>query len=191
MANDNSIKFVMDPGASAVRSDLAALINTGTKESPVWSPVGSGVESSDLGMEWNTETKTDIFGKVYTSAKKPEKTQDFDSWPMKTDEAILHIWKMAVWEEDVAKVTNQDMLIVHKYAKKNGKFLAKRYENCTVIPTSIGGDGGGVLQTTVSVTYGGKETLGTFDRDSTGKAIFTPEDEATGASAASLSDEEL
>ena len=66
---------------------------------------------------------------------------------------------------------NQDMLIVHFYAGQN---FAERYESCAVLPTGLGGEGGGSVGMPIDVTYGGKRTIGTASNDS-GKITFTPE----------------
>ena len=65
-------------GATVERKLLILYLNTGTDSSPVWSPVGKRVEDSSMEFDWGEETKTDIFGKNYTTLKTPTITQTFD-----------------------------------------------------------------------------------------------------------------
>ena len=70
-------------------------LNTGTAESPVWSPIGKRVEDSSIEMDWGTETKVDIFGDTYTTGKKATKTQTFDPCELdSSDAAQQKIWAL-------------------------------------------------------------------------------------------------
>ena len=62
-----------------------------------------------------------------------------------------------------------DMLIVHTYAG-----FAERYESCMVEVTGLGGEGGGSVGMPINVTYGGKRTIGTATKGTSGAIEFTP-----------------
>lgn len=167
--------FNTTPGQTVARELLVAFLNTGTKETPVWSPIGKRVEDSSIEMDWSIETSTDIMGDTYTRGKKATKTQTFDPWDLDGgDEAQKKIWNIAVKDNDVNALLAQDMLIAHLYAGDTGKNFAERYEACGVIPTRLGGEGGGSVSLAIEVTYGGARTTGTV-AVAGGVATFTPE----------------
>lgn len=162
------------------REKLLAFLNTGSTAAPVWSLIGIRVEDSSLGYDWSNETKQDIVGRTYTTMKKPIISQTFDSWEMEgSDTAIKKIWEKAVVDQDYTGLTSCDMLICHVYAG-----FAERYSDCMVMPTALGGEGGGTLNMSVDVTYGGTRTVGTATF-SNNVPTFVPE-EAPTYSAATL-----
>lgn len=161
-----NLSFNTKPGVTVGRELLIAYLNTGTNEIPVWSPVGKRVEDSSIEMDWGTETKVDIFGDTYTTGKKATKTQTFDPCELDaSDEAQKLIWNLAIRDNDVNALLNQDMLIVHFYAGSEEAPFAERYESCSVLPTGLGGEGGGNIGMPIDVTYGGKRTVGTVTKD--------------------------
>lgn len=166
--------FNTEPGVTVARELLIAYLNTGTSESPVWSPIGKRVEDSSIEMDWGTETKVDIFGETYVTGKKATKTQTFDPCELdSSDAAQQKIWALAIKDNDVNRLMNQDMLIAHFYAGSGDKNFAERYAACSVLPTSLGGEGGGNVGMPIEVTYGGTRTLGTVSKTEAG-VTFTP-----------------
>ena len=166
--------FNTNPGQTVARELLVAFLNTGTSDSPVWSPIGKRVEDSSIELDWATETKVDIFGDSYTTGKKATKTQTFDPWELDAgDAAQKKIWNLAIKDNDVNALLNQDMLIAHLYAGDEGSNFAERYESCAVLPTNLGGEGGGSVGMSIEVTYGGTRTIGSVSV-SAGVATFTP-----------------
>lgn len=169
------LAFNTTAGQTVSRELLVAFLNTGTAETPVWSPVGKRVEDSSIEMDWSTETKTDIFGDTYITGKKATKTQTFEPWELDaSDEAQKKIWNLAIRENNVNALLAQDMLIAHLYAGDEGKNFAERYASCSVLPTSLGGEGGGSVGMSIDVTYGGTRTLGTIAVVD-GVTTFTPD----------------
>lgn len=163
-------------GETVARELLVAYLNTGDSSTPKWSPVGKRVEDSSIEMDWSIESKTDIFGKTYTNGKKAVKTQTFDPCELDAgDEAQLKIWNTAIKDNNVNALCNMDMLIVHLYAgTANTAVFAERYDSCAVVPTSLGGEGGGNIGMPIEVTYGGTRTVGTASI-SGGTVTFSPE----------------
>ena len=153
-------------GQTVGREMMIAYLNTAEGDSPSapkWSPIGKRVEDSSIEFDWQTETKVDIFGNTYTTGKKPTKTQTFDPCELDGDDkAQIKIWNLAIKDEAVNALLNQDMLIVHLYAgtAKTAVF-AERYSACSILPSSIGGEGGGSIGMPIDVTYGGTRTTGT------------------------------
>ena len=162
-------------GQTVSRELLVAFLNTGSAEAPVWSPIGKRVEDSSIAIAGATETKVDIFGDTYVTGKKATKTQTFEPWELDSgDEAQKKIWNLAIKENNINALLSQDMLIAHLYAGDTSKNFAERYESCAVLPTSLGGEGGGSVGMSIEVTYGGTRTVGTVSV-SGGAATFTPD----------------
>ena len=44
------------------RELLLLFLNTGTKDSPIWAPIGKRVEDSSMELDWQRESKKDIMG---------------------------------------------------------------------------------------------------------------------------------
>lgn len=170
--------FNVNSGETVARELLVALLNTGTSDSPVWSPVGRRVNDSSAEYDWSNETEQDILGNVFTSKKKPIITQTFDPWSLTGgDAAQQKIYQLAVVEQNAQALANMDMLIVHYYTKSGSTAasFAERYDGCSIDVSSIGGEGGGSIAMPIEVTYGGKRTVGSVTKGEDGAVTFTPE----------------
>lgn len=168
------LEFNTASGQTVDRELLIAYLNTGTTSAPVWSPIGSRVTDSSMEYDWREESSKDILGTTRSTMKKPIITQTFDPCDLDAgDAAVLKIWNLAVKEQNVAALTNQDMLIVHLYAgTKDTAAFAERYSACMVKPSSLGGEGGGFVGMPMDITYGGARTVGTA-AVSAGTVTFT------------------
>ena len=168
------LEFNTASGQTVDRELLIAYLNTGTTSAPVWSPLGSRVTDSSMEYDWQEESNKDILGTTRSTMKKPIITQTFDPCDLDAgDAAVLKIWNLAVKEQNVAALTNQDMLIVHLYAgTKDTAAFAERYSACMVKPSSLGGEGGGFVGMPIDITYGGARTVGTA-AVSAGTVTFT------------------
>lgn len=170
-----AFSFKTPAGQTIDRALLILYLNTGTAEEPEWAPIGKRVEDSSIEMDWATETKQDILGGTYTTGKKATKTQTFDPCELDAgDSAQQKIWQLAVVDDDVNALLNQDVLLVHYYAvdDSNGAF-AERYPASAILPSSLGGEGGGNIGMPIDVTYGGVRQKGTATNTG-GSVTFTP-----------------
>lgn len=150
-------------GASASREMMITYLNTGTGSAPVWSSMGAKVFEGTINYDWGIETKTDILGRTFTTAKTANMTQTFSgSEIIAGDEVMNYLVDLAVVKKDATQLVNQDCLIVHVYLKNDSQeAFAERYSASAVTPTSIGGEGGAALVTDIEVAYGGKRETGT------------------------------
>ena len=166
------LTFNTPSGAVAQRQLLILYLNTGTAQAPAWSAVGKRVEDSSMEYDWGEESKTDIFGQTYTTMKKPTITQTFDPCELDGgDAAQLYIWNKAIKEQDVAALTNMNMLVVHAYAgTADTAVFAERYSSCAVKPSGLGGSSN--IGMPIDVTFGGKRTTGTAATED-GTVTFT------------------
>ena len=172
------LTFNTTAGQTVDRALLVLYLNTGESGTPKWSPVGKRVEDSSAEYDWSKESKTDIFGQVYTTLKKPTITQSFDPCELDAgDAAQLKIWNLAIKDQDAQALANLDMLLVHLYAgTADTAAFAERYSSCAVDPTSLGGEGGGRVGMPIEVTFGGTRTTGTASV-SGGTVKFTADDD--------------
>lgn len=167
----DDLTFNTPAGQVVDRKLLILYLNTGTSEAPVWSPIGKRVEDSSMEYDFGEESKTDIFGEVYTNLKKPIITQTFEPCELDAgDVAQVKIWNQAIKDQDVAAMANNDLLVVHAYAgTKDTAVFAERYGSCLVKPSSLGGSSN--VGMPIDVTFGGTRTTGTA-AVSNGKVTF-------------------
>lgn len=172
------LTFNTESGVTVARELVIAYLNTGTTQSPTWSPLGKRVEDSSEEYDWSDETIKDILGATYGTLKKPTITQSFDPSDLDAgDPALVKIWNLGVKDQNYAALANQDMLIVHFYAGTSSTPFAERYSSCMIVPTSLGGEGGGNIGMPLNVTYGGKRTTGTASKNATtGVVTFTADE---------------
>ena len=169
------LTFNTTAGQTIDRELVIAFLNTGTSAAPVWSPLGKRVEDSSATYEWNEETIRDILGNVWNSMRKPIVSQSFEPGDLDADDAaMVKIWNLGVKDQDARALAAQDCLIVHFYAGETASPFAERYSSCMVIPTGLGGAGGGNVGMPVNVTYGGTRTVGTAAKAQDGTITFTP-----------------
>lgn len=166
------LTFNTAAGATVERKLLILYLNTGTPAAPAWSAIGKRVEDSSMEYDWGEETKTDIFGETYTTMKAPTITQTFDPCELDgADVAQAKIWNQAIKDQDVAAMTNNDLLVVHAYAgTADTAVFAERYSSCMVKPSALGGSS--TVGMPIDVTFGGKRTKGTAAVDA-GEVTFT------------------
>jgi len=164
--------FNTQAGAVVERKLLILYLNTGTTSAPVWSAIGKRVEDSSAEYDWGEETKTDIFGEVHTTFKRPAISQTFEPCELDGgDAAQLKIWNQAIKDQDVAAMTNNDLLVVHAYAGTAATAVfAERYPASAVKPSSLGGSSN--VGMPIDVTFGGKRATGTASVDN-GTVTFT------------------
>jgi len=168
------LTFNTTAGLTIPRELVIAYLNTGTEQSPVWSPLGKRVEDSTAEYDWSEESTRDILGATYNTLKKPVISQSFDPSDLDpSDAALVKIWNMAVKDQNYNALSALDMLIVHFYAGETSTPFAERYSACMVTPSSLGGEGGGNIQMPLNVTYGGDRTTGTASKGQDGMITFS------------------
>lgn len=176
-------KFNVPKGETVDRHAMIAYVNTGTYDAPGWGPIGLRVTDSNLEYDWSSEDSKDILGNTFSIMKTPILTQSFDEWPFSGgDEAQEMIANLAIVEQNARKLANMDLLIAHYYLTSGDSVamaFAERYPSSKLEPSSLGGEGGGTLNLSVTATYGGTREVGTVSR--TGDVVtFTKDSAAEG-----------
>ena len=166
--------FNTTSGQTIARELLILYQNTGTSNSPVWSPIGKRVQDSSIEYDWSDETIQDILGDTYTTMKKPIITQSFDAYKLDAgDSAVVADWEDAIKNHNPQALCNKDLLLVHFYAGTVASPFAERYLSSAIKPTSLGGEGGGNLEMPFDVTFGGARQTGTASKGSGGAITFS------------------
>lgn len=167
-------------GKSAKREMLITALNTGTSSSPAWKALGKRVEESNVEFDYSEEDKQDVLGNSYTTVKNPKKTQDFSGNNLiGGDDLMNYLINLVVVENDYTALTQQECLLIHTYLQDStGKAFAEKYSECTVLPSTLGGEGGGVLISDITVKFGGTRTTGTATYSADGGITFTPDSAA-------------
>ena len=168
------LTFNTTAGQTIDRELVIAYLNTGTSANPVWSPIGKRVEDSSESFDWSEESIRDILGNVWNSMRKPILSQTFDPGDLDpADAALVKIWNLGVKDHDARALAAQDCLIVHFYAGLASTPFAERYSACMIVPTGLGGAGGGNIGMPINITYGGERTVGTASVNQ-GVVTFNP-----------------
>lgn len=167
------LSFNTTAGAVVERKMLLLYLNTGTFSEPVWSVIGKRVEDSSMEYDWSEESKTDILGDTYTTAKTPVISQTFDPGELDAgDVAQVKIWNQAIRDHDVAAMCNNDLLVVHAYAgTADTAVFAERYPTSMVKPSGLGGSSN--VGMPIDVTFGGKRSTGTAAVSDSGVVTYT------------------
>lgn len=178
-----SSSYTMASGQSARREQLITYYNCGTYAIPNWDAMGCKVTDSSIELDWGEDTSQDILGHTHISVKEPTLTQDMEDFELEEGQpAYQSIWELGVHDHSAA-VANRDLLVVHAYYAPDStdmtEFFAERYPSSAVLPTSIGGEGGGGLKMAVNVTYGGKRETGTATINNSGVVTFVSDTATT------------
>lgn len=169
---NTDLEFNTPAGQTIDRGLMVLCLNTGTAESPVWSPVGIRVEDSDMEYDWGSETINDILGHTYTTLEKPTITQSFDPLPLDAgDPAAVKLWNLGIKDQNAQALANLDMLVAHLYAGTSR--WGERYSSCAMPITRLGGPGGGNVTIGTEATLGGVRTTGTVTKGTNGTITFT------------------
>lgn len=170
------LTFNTPAGQTIARELLVLYLNTGDVENPVWSPLGKRVEDGSIEFDWATETTNDILGNTWTTGKKATRTTSFEPCDLDSDDAaMVKVWNLAVKDDNVSALLNQDVLLCHFYAGvADTAAFAERYSAAAVMPSGLGGAGGGTVGMPINVTFGGARTTGTASRAG-GVVTFTPD----------------
>lgn len=142
-----------------------------------------GVRTEESAIEFNAdiETSTDIRGNTYSDVNKTEPTQSFDPFYVMGGSKLASYLTQAALKNDIAAYNNVfKVYIIAAYLRKDGtidsegKCYTVMHENCSIIPTSLGGDtktsmpievhySNNITEGTVTVGANGKLSADTFE----------------------------
>lgn len=124
--------------------------NAGSGSSATYSTVVLGARTEDSSIEFNSdlETVTDILGINYTDLNKTQPQQTFDPAHMIGGDALMQYLSEHMLMNDINAVNNNfNVYIIEAYLSETTTgqtpevhYRAHKHKNCSIIPSSIGGD---------------------------------------------------
>lgn len=164
--------FNLAANVQAKRKLMPVFINTGTTETPVWTPFGVGTEDSSFSYNPDMETTTDIWGTTRTRFNKVEPTQDFTQPILGGNPILVEIYNNMKYDR-LEDMSTFDVLIVRAWVGAEGAYEAERQTGCTLEVASEGGSA--YVDQDVTLHYSNVKTHGTVDHYLYGETVtFTP-----------------
>lgn len=168
-----SIKNITGTG-DVRRNKLACAVDFSDTETPDFRVVAYKITESALNFNIETETGTSIDGKRFGSATSSILTQSFEPHRVVAGDAGLLSAKLIhhIRNDELEKLSKFKCVLIWGLLGEDGLYDAEMYDECMVIPQSIGGST--YLDMPLEVTFGGNVVKGTADK-LTGKITFTPD----------------
>lgn len=134
----------LKPGQRAERRTFITIAEwtEGSSDTPKRVILGKRVEDASMEFNADIEQTTDILGINYTDVNKTQPQMTFDpAYIIGGDDLMEYLYKAAL-RNDMSAFNN--VFTVYQVAafdgdKTNGYYTVK-HENCSIIPTSLGGD---------------------------------------------------
>lgn len=102
-----------------------------------------GTRTTDSSIEFNidSETSTDIRGITYTDVNKTEPSQTFDPYTILGESKLAAYLSKAALKNDISAYNGTfTVYIITAFIGASGSYYAVKHENCSIFPTSIGGE---------------------------------------------------
>lgn len=126
--------------------------------------LGARVQDSSIDLNADIETMTDILGKTYTDVNKTEPQQTLDPSFVIGGSKLSEYLYTAATENDISKYNGAfDVYIISGFIGDdlNG-YQAVKHKDCSIIPTSIGGDA--YVAMPIEVHFSNDIVKGTVDK---------------------------
>ena len=148
-------------------------VPTGT-EAPTWAAntyyeaemqreiLGTRVTDSSIDLNADIETVTDILGKTYTDVNKTEPQQTLDpSYVIGGSKISAYLYDAAIHNRIKDYNGAFKIYIISVFLGTTGAYEAVYHDNCTIIPTSIGGES--YVAMPMEIHFSNDITSGTVD----------------------------
>lgn len=168
-AKYSATKFALAENQKAERKLLVTCVNLGdsitaSEGSPLWQPIGAGVEDSSIEFNPETEKKTDIFGNTETSVNKLELAQGMDPMTVRGGNPFLFDLNDKIERNALSELSLYEVMIIRAFVKEGeaeGGYHAEVHKNCTITPQSQGGSA--YVDMPINIDYSNDKVLGTVD----------------------------
>ena len=124
-----------------------------------------GTRTSDSSIEFNidSETSTDIRGITYTDVNKTEPQQTFDPYTILGESKLASYLSKAALKNDITAYNGTfTVYIITAFMGAKGAYYAVKHQNCSIFPTSIGGES--YVSMPLEVHYSNDIVEGTVDK---------------------------
>ena len=124
--------------------------------------LGVRVTDSNIDLNADIETATDILGNTYTDVNKTEPQQTLDpSYVIGGSKLSAYLYDAAIHNRIAAYNGVFRIYIISVFLGTDGAYEAVRHDGCTIIPTSIGGES--YVAMPMDIHFSNKITSGTVD----------------------------
>lgn len=136
--------------------------------------LGTRTEDSSIEFNPDIETTTDIRGITYTDVNKTEPQQDFDPYYILGGSKLGSYLTQAALVNDIQAYNNTfTIYIITAFISNTGStsYYAVKHSNCSIIPTSVGGDS--YTSMPIEVHFSNDITEGTVNSGADGRLSTT------------------
>lgn len=156
--------FNLNNGEVAQRKLLITVAEWGSGTSKSREILGTRVEDSSIEFNPDIETMTDIRGITYTDVNKTEPQQSLDPTYIIGGNPLAEFLTEAALENNITAYTNNFTVYVIAAFSGNSSdgYYTVRHSNCTILPTSLGGDA--KVGMPIEVHFSNDIAVGTVDK---------------------------
>lgn len=126
-----------------------------------------GVYVENASMEFNSELKiaVDILGVTRTDVNKTQPQMTFDPLYIDTRSDFVNYLVNAALDNDTSKYNGAfNVYLISAWEGTSSAIPTRKHRNCTILPTSLGGDGGSYLSMPIEVHFSNDIVKGTIDK---------------------------
>lgn len=127
--------------------------------------LGAYTESSSIEGNAQIEKTNDVLDKVRTTVTKTQPQQSFDGTYYDKDSEFAQYLLNAFLDNDIPKYNGAfNVYVISAWEGTAGATTARLHRNCTIVPTSLGGDGGDFVKMPIDVHFSNDIVKGTIDK---------------------------
>lgn len=134
-----------------------------SSKTPVREILGTRTTDSSIEFNIDSETSTDIRGITYTDVNKTEPSQTFDPYTILGESKLAAYLNKAALKNEISAYNGTfTVYIITAYMGESGSYYAVKHANCSIFPTSLGGES--YVSMPLEVHYSNEITEGTVDK---------------------------
>ena len=126
-----------------------------------------GIYVENALMEFNSELKiaVDILGVTRTDVNKTQPQMTFDPLYVDTQSDFVNYLVNAALDNDTSKYNGAfNVYLISAWEGTSSAIPTRKHRNCTILPTSLGGDGGSYLSMPIEVHFSNDIVKGIIDK---------------------------
>lgn len=127
--------------------------------------LGAYTESSALEFNADVQKTTDILDITRTDVNKTQPQQSFDPLYIDKQSDFANYLAGAALDNDTSKYNGAfNVYLISAWEGTSSAIPTRKHRNCTILPTSLGGDGGSYLSMPIEVHFSNDIVKGTIDK---------------------------
>lgn len=127
--------------------------------------LGAYTESSAIEANADIQKTTDVLDITRTDVNKTEPQQSFDPIYVDKNSDFATYLSDAFLDNDTSKYNGAfDVYLISAWQGTSSAIPARKHRGCTIVPTSMGGDGGSYLSMPIEVHFSNDIVTGTIDK---------------------------